>query len=163
MKMMLLAAVAALALPTMATAQDAGQTMPPAATDTMTPQTDPAAPPATDMGTQTGTPDTTSGTMPQQQPQPMPPQSTGDATMASPTPAGNGTMTAGGYEPSTPAMSGTPAPGATVRFQPAPSPSQACPPPAPKESYPICKKGQYDGCMQASDAHGSRSKKRSRR
>ena len=72
-----------------------------------------------------------------------------------------GTESAGGYQPSGPAVSGTPQPGATVRFQPAPSPSQAFPPPAPEANYPICKKGQYDGCLQASDARPA--KKRARR
>lgn len=67
-----------------------------------------------------------------------------------------GTESAGGYQPSQPAVSGTPQPGATVRFQPAPSPAQAFPAPAAKESYPVCKKGQYDGCMQASDRKPAR-------
>lgn len=55
---------------------------------------------------------------------------------------------AGGYQPSGPAIQGTPQPGQQVVFQPAPSPSQAFPPPPPMKNYPICKKGQYDNCMQ---------------
>lgn len=55
---------------------------------------------------------------------------------------------AGGYQPSTPPMQGTPAPGATVRFQAAPDPNTAFPPPAPMQNYPVCKKGQYDKCIQ---------------
>ncbi|MEZ0494700.1 hypothetical protein [Sphingomonas sp. IW22] len=58
------------------------------------------------------------------------------------------TETKGGYMPSTPPMSGMAQPGATVRVQPSMSPSQAFPPPAPKGEYPICKKGQTDGCRQ---------------
>ncbi len=54
--------------------------------------------------------------------------------------------TAGGYQPSAPAMMGTPAPGATVVFRPAPTPDQAFPPPPPMKSYPPCKRGQYDNC-----------------
>jgi hypothetical protein len=149
MKMMLLAAAAALAIPAMATAQDTPQTTPPADSSTMTPPADPAAPPPADPAA-----------MPQQPP--MAAQSTGttDTAMPQPMASGSGTMTAGGYAPSGPAISGTPAPGATVTFQPAPPPSQAFPPPAPKAEYPICKKGQYDGCMQASDARGAKKKMR---
>lgn len=144
MKTMLLAAAAALALPSIAMAQDTMQTPPPAGTTA--PATDPAAPPPAD-------PAAAPATDPAMQQQPMqaPAQTTGGAM---------GTETAGGYQPSGPALQGTPAPGATVRFQPAPPPSQAFPAPAPKESYPICKKGQYDGCMQASDARGKRKARR---
>lgn len=63
-------------------------------------------------------------------------------------PAATGTMTPGGYQPAGPAISGTPQPGAVVRYQQAPAPDVAFPPPAAKESYPICKKGQFDGCRQ---------------
>lgn len=58
----------------------------------------------------------------------------------------------GGYQPSGPAIQGTPMPGSPVRFQQAPDPNTAYPPPAAMDHYPICKKGQFDGCMQASDA-----------
>jgi hypothetical protein len=73
--------------------------------------------------------------------QSMPAQSTGSMSTG-------GTMTTGGYMPSGPATQGGMTPGATVQFRPAPSPSQAYPAPAPLASYPICKKGQYDKCMQ---------------
>ncbi|MES2988759.1 MAG: hypothetical protein V4808_12705 [Pseudomonadota bacterium] len=44
---------------------------------------------------------------------------------------------------------GTPTPGATVVFVPNPqTATQAFPPPPPRESYPICKRGQFDGCTQ---------------
>lgn len=59
-----------------------------------------------------------------------------------------GTETAGGYQPAQPALSGPVQPGATVRFQQAPTPEQAYPAPAPLKSYPICKKGQYNQCRQ---------------
>jgi hypothetical protein len=68
--------------------------------------------------------------------------------MAAPAPGASAAPTAGGYQPAGPAVNGTPAPGATVVFKPAPSPSEAFPPPPAKESYPVCKKGQYDGCRQ---------------
>jgi hypothetical protein len=54
----------------------------------------------------------------------------------------------GGYQPAQPPMTGTMSPGVTPTFQPAPSPSEAYPAPAPMAKYPICKKGQYDKCMQ---------------
>ena len=53
---------------------------------------------------------------------------------------------AGGYQPATPPP--TIPPGATVRFQQAPSPSEAYPAPAPLAHYPPCKKGQTEGCME---------------
>lgn len=55
---------------------------------------------------------------------------------------------AGGYQPSTPALSGQPAPGQQVIFQASKSPTEAYPPPAPMQSYPICKRGQFDNCRQ---------------
>ena len=56
----------------------------------------------------------------------------------------------GGYAPSAPLFSGgTPTPGSTVVFVPNPqTPSEAFPPPPPKAEYPICKRGQFDGCRQ---------------
>lgn len=42
------------------------------------------------------------------------------------------------------------------------TPGQAFPAPAAKTSYPVCKPGQYDDCMQASDARGSKRTSRSR-
>lgn len=72
-----------------------------------------------------------------------------DPAMA-PAPAGQsmGTMTTGGYQPAMPAMQGTPTPGVAPTFQAAPTPAQAFPAPAPLAKYPICKKGQFDQCMQ---------------
>lgn len=55
----------------------------------------------------------------------------------------------GGYQPATPALSGQPQPGQQVIFQANPqTPTQAFPPPAPLEKYPLCKKGQTDNCRQ---------------
>ena len=39
-------------------------------------------------------------------------------------------------------------PGSTVQFVPAQTPDQAYPAPAPLAKYPVCKKGQYDKCIQ---------------
>lgn len=73
---------------------------------------------------------------------------TAPAEAPAPSAAPAGETPAGGYQPSTPALSGQPAPGQQVIFQAAKSPAEAYPPPAPMESYPICKKGQYDKCRQ---------------
>jgi hypothetical protein len=54
----------------------------------------------------------------------------------------------GGYQPATPPMSVAPAPGQQVIFQASPSPTEAYPPPPPLQSYPICKRGQFDNCRQ---------------
>jgi len=54
----------------------------------------------------------------------------------------------GGYMPSTPALSGTPTPGAQIVFVPSKTPSEAYPAPAPLAHYPICKRGQFDNCRQ---------------
>lgn len=56
--------------------------------------------------------------------------------------------TPGGYEPAGSPLKGTPEPGSKVVFQPAPPPSVAFPPPPPLPSYPPCKKGQFNNCMQ---------------
>lgn len=43
----------------------------------------------------------------------------------------------------------TPIPaGAIIEFRPAPSLSDAFPPPAALESYPVCKSNQYDKCVE---------------
>ncbi|WEK42545.1 MAG: hypothetical protein P0Y64_14290 [Candidatus Sphingomonas colombiensis] len=60
----------------------------------------------------------------------------------------------GGLQPNAPALQGTPAPGSSVVFKQAPSPDAAFPPPAAQESYPICKKGQFDKCQQAGTGDG---------
>lgn len=53
-----------------------------------------------------------------------------------------------GYQPAQPPVPpGTPA-GTPVVFQQAPAPDVAYPPPPPMESYPICKRGQFDKCKQ---------------
>lgn len=64
-------------------------------------------------------------------------------------PTNNEASKLGGYAPSTPLFSGTPTPGAPVVFVPNPqTATEAFPPPPPKPSYPICKRGQFDGCRQ---------------
>ena len=130
MKLILLAA-AAFAMP--AVAQTTGST-PPAGGDSMSAPGQAATPPATDQSTTPSDP------------------STQAQTTTAPAPAPGGTPV-GGYQPSTPPTSGPVQPGAQVTFQQAPSPDQAYPAPAPLAHYPICKPGQYDGCLQASDAH----------
>jgi hypothetical protein len=66
-----------------------------------------------------------------------------------PPPADTAETPKGGYQPSTPMMSGTPMPGQPVVFRASTqTPDQAFPPPAPLESYPICKKNQFDKCRQ---------------
>lgn len=62
-----------------------------------------------------------------------------------PPPASTPAPTPGGYEP---APTPPPPPGAVVEFQPSVPPSQAFPPPPPLEKYPVCKKGQYDKCVE---------------
>lgn len=142
MKLILLAAVAMLAVPALAqttTAPTGGDTMPPEASTPTTadPQqtTDPATTPApgTSMGGTQGDMTTQSQTMPA--------PSTG--TMGS-----TGAAPMGGYQPAQPPMTGQMSPGVAPTFQAAPSPSEAYPAPAPMAKYPICKKGQYDNCMQ---------------
>ncbi|CAN5734189.1 hypothetical protein BH11PSE6_BH11PSE6_22670 [soil metagenome] len=54
----------------------------------------------------------------------------------------------GGYQPSQPALSGPLTPGVKPTFVQAPPPDQAFPPPPPLAKYPICKRGQFDKCMQ---------------
>jgi hypothetical protein len=55
----------------------------------------------------------------------------------------------GGFQPTAPLFSAPPQPGQQVLFVPNPqTPTQAYPPPAPLASYPICKRGQFDNCMQ---------------
>ena len=53
---------------------------------------------------------------------------------------------AGGYQPAGPALSAPAAPGQQVIFRPAATPDQAYPAPPPMDSYPVCKKGQFDKC-----------------
>lgn len=100
-------------------------------------------------------------------------------TMATP-PAADGTMTTqtaptppmttqggtpvGGYQPSGSALSGPAQPGVTPTFQQAQTPDQAYPAPAPLASYPKCKPGQFDQCMQgAGSTHSRQVHRRARR
>ena len=144
MKFTLLAAAALIAVP--AFAQDTMSTPAPSTTMQTPPTTaDPANTTSSDPSMMQQSP-----TTPQSDPSaPMDPamsQSTTTAT-TSPTMTTDGDPV-GGYQPSAPAMQGGMQPGATVRFQPAPSVAQAYPAPAPLASYPICKRGQYDNCRQ---------------
>lgn len=66
----------------------------------------------------------------------------------------------GGLQPSQPALSGTPQPGVTAQFIPAPPPSQAFPAPAPLARYPLCRKGQYDKCREPGSAPTSERRRR---
>jgi hypothetical protein len=64
-------------------------------------------------------------------------------------PTNNEASKLGGYAPATPLFATTPPPGATVVFVPnTQTPTEAFPPPPPKAVYPICKRGQFDGCRQ---------------
>ncbi len=55
----------------------------------------------------------------------------------------------GGYQPAAPVFNTPPQPGQRPVFVPNPqTPSQAFPPPPPLQHYPICKRGQFDHCMQ---------------
>ena len=162
MKLFLLAAAAVIATP--ALAQTMPSTTPSPSGDQMTP---PATPPAdTSMPAPATQSDTTTAAPAGDQAMPSQPSSTAmpgqpmatDQTQSQSMPAQTtGGDPVGGYQPSAPAMSGPMQPGATVVFQPAASPDQAYPAPAPMAKYPVCKPGQYDDCMQAS---GSRSGKR---
>lgn len=56
---------------------------------------------------------------------------------------------AGGYAPATMWVNGQPQPGDKVVFEPSRlTPSQAFPPPPPRDHYPVCKRGQTDQCLQ---------------
>lgn len=149
--MKLIAMTAALAIATAAYAQETPQTAQPGMTqpgmtqpDANTPPSDPNAPAATAPATDQPMQDQSMQQQPMQQPAPMAGQPMQGQAMG----ATGGTETKGGYMPSTPPLSGPATPGAMVRVQPSMSPSQAFPPPAPKAEYPICKKGQTDGCRQ---------------
>ncbi|MES1975793.1 MAG: hypothetical protein V4472_25325 [Pseudomonadota bacterium] len=73
--------------------------------------------------------------------QDMSTQATQPAATAAPDPAG-------GYQPAQPALSGPLTPGVKPVFVQAPPPDQAFPPPPPLAHYPICKRGQFDKCVQ---------------
>src|SRR4051812_38595196 len=81
-----------------------------------------------------------------------PQTATGAQAGASAMPAGSASRdaaaeAAGGYQPSQPALSDTPAPGAAVITTPSPSVDQAYPAPAPKR-YPMCSRAITDSCRQ---------------
>lgn len=166
MKLVLLAAAAAIAVPAIAQTAPSTTADPSAPTSqTGAPTTDPSATQSTDPSAGTAT-DPSMQQQPTQQPQgadpgmstqSAPPTDTTGGTMSSGSMAGGSMSTdpnapdpAGGYQPTTTASSGPAQPGAPVRFQQPPSVDQAYPAPAPLSSYPVCKKGQYDNCMQAS-------------
>ncbi|TPG43460.1 hypothetical protein EAH79_06770 [Sphingomonas koreensis] len=128
MKLILMAAAVAFAVPAMAQTTTDDQT-----------QTDTSA-----------TDDTMAAPDPAMQTQDQTAPDASDQSMAAPAPApAMAGDPAGGYAPSTPPMSGPATPGANVVFQPSASPSQAFPPPAPLASYPTCKRGQTDKCIEA--------------
>lgn len=151
MKLIAMTAALAIATATATYAQETPQTAQPGMTqpgttqpDANNPPSDPNAPAATAPATDQPMQDPAAPAAPAQDPA-MQQQ----APMAGqPMGATGGTESKGGYMPSTPPLSGPATPGATVRVQPSMSPAQAFPPPAPKAEYPICKKGQTDGCRQ---------------
>lgn len=152
MKLILLAAAAIIATP--ALAQSSGSTGTSSPTSNGGQGT--AATPAVQNNPQGTTPSDPSTMTPAPSSQSMPDQSTPSQSMPSPSmpTQPSGSTPAGGYAPST--MPTGAQPGGTVRFQQAPSPDQAYPAPAPLASYPICKPGQFDQCMQASGSTHSR-------
>ena len=156
MKFTLLAAAALIATPVIA--QDTmGTQTPPASTQTTPPTTndpstttssDPSMMQQTPTAPQTTDPMTPAPTDPAA-PAPMDPAMSSPTTATTSAPMTTDGDPVGGYQPSAPAIQGGAAqPGATVRFQPAPSAAQAYPAPAPLASYPVCKRGQYDNCRQ---------------
>jgi len=107
----------------------------------------------TTMGTQSGmngdSPAPATQTMPDStMQQPMNPSMQQPMGQSMQPPMSNGGMANGGYQPAQPPMAGPAPAGARVVFQQAPSVDQAYPAPAPKASYPPCKRGQTDGCTQ---------------
>jgi hypothetical protein len=154
MKLIAMTAALAIATATAAYAQETPQTAQPGMTqpgmtqpDANNPPSDPNAPAATAPATDQPMQDPNAQPMQSQQ-APMAGQPMQGQPMQGQPMAATGETPKGGYMPSTPALSGPVQPGATVRVQPSMSPSQAFPPPAPKAEYPICKKGQTDGCRQ---------------
>jgi hypothetical protein len=153
MKLILLAATAMIAAPLAAqttTPMPGQSTMPAGQT------TDPSTSMQTDSSTQDGT--MQNGTM---QNGTMQNGTMQNGTMQN---GMSGTMSPGGYQPSGSPLSGPVTPGVTPTFQQAPSPDQAYPAPPPMASYPMCKPGQTDHCMQsgagASSSHATRPRRR---
>lgn len=141
MKLMIAVALATFALP--AYAQD--QTTPP------------ATPPATT------TPSTTNG-IPNTALSTSPTPSNGPRAQEGNLPSNNAAAAAGGGEqPANPPMSQPAMPGQPVIAAPSPSPDTALPAPAPLDHYPLCKKGQFDKCMEPGNGPGTTHHMRHRR
>ncbi len=162
MKLILLAAAAVIATPALAQTSGSTGTSSPTSNGGQGTAADSAVPNNT-QGTMSTTPSVTTpapaNTAPMQDSMTAP-QTTQTQTM--PAPATDGSDPVGGYQPMTPS---SPAPaGATVTYQQAPSPDQAYPAPAPMAKYPICKKGEFDNCMQGRNStHSSEVRGRRRR
>lgn len=137
--MKLIALAAALAVGGTAIAQETPQQTTPPASEPASPGQDTMPPAQPNTGT------TGAGTA--TEPTTAPPASTTAAPATSATP---GADPRGGYMPSgSPFSTGAPpAPGQQVTVQASPDPNVAFPPPAPLDKYPVCKRGQFDDCMQ---------------
>ena len=144
MKLILLAAAAAIAMPALAqTSGSTGTSSPTSNGGKGTANDSAVGTMSTDPSTTTPAPqDSMSQQMPPSAPMPAQTTATGDPV--------------GGYQPAAPAMNGPMQPGATVTYQQAPSPDQAYPAPAPLAKYPMCKPGQFDKCMQGKGSTHSR-------
>lgn len=153
MKLILLAATALIAAPVMAQTSGSTGTSSPTTSgaqgSAMSSPTDQTTTPAP--ADQTSMPASTDTMSTTQQAGTAAPMTTGSATPV------------GGYQPSTPAMTGTMTPGVQPIFRQAPSPEQAYPAPAPMAEYPICKAGQYDSCRQVEGHSAGKAKRRMRR
>jgi len=168
MKFTLLAAAALLAAPAIAqqTGTPAGD--PSATQGTPAPDataSDPAMQQTTPPADASAMPADPATTAPPAQGSTMSTQSTGDAATAGGQMGAAGgapAQTAGGYAPASAGSAQPLAAGQTAQIQQQPTPDQAFPPPAAKSSYPVCKAGQYDGCMQRSSGGGSRARARRR-
>jgi len=68
-------------------------------------------------------------------------------------PSNNGTAATPGAQPATPDMSGPVTPQTPVITTPSPAVADAMPAPAPKDHYPVCKKGQFDQCIEPGNRH----------
>lgn len=140
MKLFLLAAAAVIAMPATAQMQPGTQS------GTSTPDSATPATPA-DAANPPGT--TTQDAMPAQSSETMPNRPAGDPV--------------GGYQPAGSPMTGTMTPGVSPVFRAAPSPSEAYPAPAPLASYPVCRPGQFDKCMNGTRSTHSRQVRARRR
>jgi hypothetical protein len=137
MKIMFAVALATIALPVYAQDQAAPPASPPAATTN-------------------GIPNTTLSTSTT--------PSTGPRAQEGNLPSNNAAAAAGGgQQPAEPPMSTPPAPGQPVVAMASPSPDTALPAPAPLAHYPICKRGQFDKCMEPGNGGGTAHATRHRR